>query len=221
MKLFFAAAIILFTFVFTFGQTEQAPIVEKEIAYKDWTYKNVQTGEDMNLREFTKGKKMVMVVYFAPWCPNWKDDAPMLQRLYEKYQSKGLGIVAVGEYDTVAAMKANLDALKITFPAVYESESRAAKQKTLHYGYRQSTGDTRGWGSPWYIFLKPSTLEKTGDVLTKKTWVINGEMIETEGEDLIMRNLGILKRAPKSAGAAVGKVEVCDPKSKDLALAKP
>lgn len=211
---------MLFTFVFAFGQNEQAPIVEKEIIYKDWTYKNVQTGADVNLREFTKGKKLTMVVYFAPWCGNWKFDAPRLQRLHDKYQSKGLGIIAVGEYDPVPAMKTSLDTLKITFPAVYESESRSEKQNTLHYQYRRSTDDARSWGSPWYIFLMPSVMEKKGDVLTKKTFIINGEVIESEAEAFIRKQLG-LPAETKAVLAANGKIEVCDPEAKTQALTKP
>lgn len=210
-KAFFAVGSILLTVIFAFAQNEQSPIVEKEISYKDWTYKNVQTGEEVNLRDFTQGKKLTMVVYFAPWCPNWKHDAPMLEKLYEKYKSAGLGIIAVGEYDPIASMKNNLDFLKITFPAVYESENRTEKQKTLHYNYRTSTGDTRGWGSPWYIFLSPATMEKKGDVLTKKTFVINGEMIEAEGEPFIRKQLGLPAVDAKAATAEKDKVEVCDP----------
>lgn len=220
MKSIFAIIISLLCITFVFGQNEQSPIVEKDIIYKDWTYKNVRTGEDINLRQFTKGKKLVIVVYFAPWCPNWKHDAPMLQRLYEKYQAKGLGIIAVGEYDPVPAMKTNLDALKITFPAVYESENRSEKQKTLHYEYRRSTGDTRGWGSPWYIFLSPATMEKKGDLLTKKTFVINGEMIEAEGEEFIRKQLGLPAEA-KATVAEKDKIEVCDAEKPSKTLVKP
>ena len=208
---FFALGIILLTVFFAFGQNEQSPIVEKEINYKNWTYKNVQTGEDVNLREFTQGKKLVMVVYFAPWCPNWRHDVPMLQRFYDKYKASGLGIIGVGEYDPIASMKTNLDALKITFPAVYESENRTEKQKTLHYDYRKSTGDVRGWGSPWYIFLVPSMMEKKGDVLTKKTFVVNGELIETEGETFIRKQLGLTAVDVKMNISEKDKVEVCDP----------
>src|SRR5687767_11843737 len=120
MKLVAAVLFILCALSVVFGQNEQAPILEKEIAYKDWTYKTVQTGDPVNLRSFTKGKKLVMVVYFAPWCGNWKHDAPILQKFYDKYKTHGLGIIAVGEYDPVSAMKANLDTLKVTFPVVYE-----------------------------------------------------------------------------------------------------
>jgi thiol-disulfide isomerase/thioredoxin len=225
MKSIFAFAIVLLSLTAVLAQNEQAPIVEKEISYKDWTYKSVRTGEDTNLRGLTKGKKLTMVVYFAPWCPNWRFDAPMLQRFYDKYKANGLEIVAVGEYDPVDSMKKNLDTLKITFPAVYESELRTDKQKTLHYDYRKSTGDNRGWGSPWYIFLAPSMMEKKGDVLTKKTFVVNGELIEAEGEKFIRQHLGLSAeeaKAPKASIADSGKIEVCDPeKTAELELKKP
>ena len=66
-----------------------------------------------------------------------------------------------------------------------ESESRDDKQKTAHYGYRQLTGDTRNWGSPWNIFLEPAKLIATGDVLTERAWVVNGELIEDEVDKFI------------------------------------
>ena len=223
MKLFFAVGIVLLSFCFAFGQNEQAPIVEKEVNYKNWTYKNIQTGDNLNLREFAKDRKLVIVVYYAPWCPNWKHDAPMLQRFYDKYRGSGLGIVAVGEYDPVTSMKANLDALKVTFPAVYESENRSEKQKTLHYEYRMATGDTRGWGSPWYIFIDPAHLEKRGETLTKKASVINGEMIEAEGDRFIRKQLGLpmVETKPAAAATEVGKVEVCDPVKPTASLKSP
>ena len=214
MKTFFACVILMLYLTSAYGQNEQSPLIEKEISYKDWTYKNVQTGENVNLRDFTKGKKLTMIVYFAPWCGNWRHDAPILEKLYEKYKAAGLGIIAVGEYDPVASMKNNLDFMKITFPAVYESENRTEKQNTLHYSYRKSTGDNRNWGSPWYVFLTPSAMEKNGDVLTKKTWVINGEMIEAEGELFIRKQLGLPVVDAKGATAEKDKIEVCDPDAK-------
>lgn len=201
MRSIFAFIILLAASTISFAQNEQAPIIEREISYKNWTYKNIRTGEDTHLRDLTKGKKLTMVVYYAPWCPNWRHDAPILTRLYDKYKANGLEIVAIGEYDPVDSMKKNLNALKIPFPAVYESEQRTDKQKTLHYEYRKSTGDYRGWGSPWYIMLPSSRMEKKGDVLTKKTFVVNGELIEAEGEAFIRKHLGLAEETAKAAPA--------------------
>ena len=210
MKILFASLVLLASGIFAIAQNEQAPIYLKEVEFKNWKYTDSRTGKDINLRDYTKGKKLVAVVYYAPWCPNWRHDAPMVEKLYEKYKDKGFAVVGVSEYDTVDAAKANLDALKITFPSVSESTDRSAKQKTLHDDYRKVTGDTRGWGSPWYIFLMPSTMEKKGDVLTRKTYVINGEMIELEGEKFIREKLGLPAELPKTAPTSVSeKVEPC------------
>jgi len=204
-----------------FGQNEQSPIVQKDIAYKDWTYKSIRDGKDVNLRDLTAGKKLVAVVYFAPWCHNWQHDAPILERLYQKYKGNGFEIVAVGEYDPVSSMRTNLETMKVTFPAVYETEARSASQSSLHYAYRKSTGDNRSWGSPWYIFLEPASLEKKGDVLVTKTSVINGEMIETEGEKFIRLKLGLPAEDLKLGNVNTASNEVCDPDKQNTALKKP
>lgn len=222
MKSLFLLAILLFSFTFAFAQNEQAPIVEKDIKYKDWTYKSIRTDEGLNFRNAVKGKKLVMVVYFAPWCPNWKHEAPFAERMYEKYKGNGFEIIGVGEYDEVEAMKGSLDFFKITFPAVYESESKASKQYTLHYEYRKSVGDTRGWGSPWNIFLEPSAFEKKSDTLVKKAFVVNGELIEAEAEKFIREKLGLPAEEIKTETAAKDKgPETCEPDKKTTQFIKP
>lgn len=221
MKTIFALAIVLFSFAFAAAQSEQAPITEKKIKYKDWTYKSIGNNQEVNLREFAKNKKLVIVVYFAPWCPNWKREAPLAQKLYEKYKASGFDVVGVGEYDTVAAMKINLDRFKITFPAVYESESKEARQKTPHYDYRKSVGDTRGWGSPWNIFLEPSKLSKKGDVLTEKTFIVNGELIEADAEKFVREKLGLPAEEVKSDKTASKTIEACEPEKKTAVFVKP
>jgi len=221
MKILLALAIMLFGLTFASAQTEQAPLQEKEIKYKDWTYKSIRDDKNINLREFAQNKKLVMVVYFAPWCPNWKHEAPFAQKLYEKYKAKGFDVIGIGEYDTVNAMKTNLDAFKITFPVVYESDSREAKQKTLHYDYRKAVGDTRGWGSPWNIFLEPSKLTKQGDVLTEKTFIVSGELIEAEVEKFVREKLGLPAEETKGDKTASKTVEVCEPDKKVANFVKP
>ena len=220
MKVVLSLVFLAFASFVAFGQNEQAPVVEKDIAYKDWSYKNIRSGEKADLRDLAKSKKFVMVVYFAAWCPNWKHDAPMVEKLYEKYKAAGLGIVGVSEYDTVDATKANLDSLKITFPVVTESEVRTDRLTTTHYQIRTSTGDTRKWGSPWYIFLEPKKLEKKGDVLVNKAKVINGEIVEMDVDKMIAEKLGV----PASKTAAVAKKTpdvVCDPDADATKLKKP
>ena len=86
MKVFSVLAILLFSFIFASAQTEQAPLQEKFFEYKTWKYKSVRDDKDIKLREFATGKKLTLVVYFAPWCGNWKHEAPFVQKMYEKYR---------------------------------------------------------------------------------------------------------------------------------------
>jgi len=164
---------------------EYSPLVEKTVNYKNWTLPNLATDKAADLRSLVAGKKLVMIVYFAPWCGNWRNEAPIATKLYEKYKDQGFQVIGVSEYATRDDVKKYFGDAGAPFPVVTESESRDDKQKTLHYGYRQLTGDTRNWGSPWNIFLEPSKLTASGDVLTEKAWVVNGELIEDEVDKFI------------------------------------
>lgn len=212
MKFLLALAIIIFSFTFAFADHEYAPIQEQELKYKDWTYKSVRDGSEVNLRQFTQGKKLVLVVYFAAWCGNWKYEAPFVQKLYDKYKGSGLDVIGVAEYETLEATNAHLTEKAFTFPVVYESLSRDDREKTDHFDYRKKTGDTRKWGSPWNIFLEPANLKKDGDTLTKKAFVVNGELIEDEAEKFIRQKLGLPAEEKKAiADAKAKEIEACEP----------
>ena len=77
---------------------EYAPLQEKTINYKEWTLNDLKDDKPVALRSLMQGKKLVMVLYFAPWCPNWKNEAPVAAKLYEKYKGQGFEIIGVSEY---------------------------------------------------------------------------------------------------------------------------
>jgi thiol-disulfide isomerase/thioredoxin len=164
---------------------EYSPLVEKTVNYKNWTLNDLKDNKPVDLRSLVQGKKLVMVVYFAPWCPNWRNEAPVAAKLYEKYKDQGFAVIGVSEYGSRDAVAGFFAPDGLPYPVVSESELREDRDKTPHFGYRQATGDTRKWGSPWNIFLEPAALAKTGDVLTEKAWVVNGELIEADVDKFI------------------------------------
>ena len=164
---------------------EYSPLVEKTVNYKSWTLNDLANNKPTELRSLMAGKKLVMVLYFAPWCPNWRNEAPVAASLYDKYKSQGFEIVGVSEYGLREDVKNFFGPNGAPYPVVVESESREDREKTPHYGYRQLTGDTRKWGSPWNIFLDPAKCSSSGDVLTEKAWVVNGELIEADVDKFI------------------------------------
>jgi thiol-disulfide isomerase/thioredoxin len=169
---------------------EYSPLVEQTVNYKNWTLPNLSSDQQEDLRKLVAGKKLVMLVYFAPWCGNWRNEAPLALKLYEKYKAQGFQVVGISEYATRDDVKNFFGKDGPPYPIVTESESREDKQKTAHYQYRQLTGDKRNWGSPWNIFLEPAKLAEKGDVLTEKAWVVNGELIEDEVDKFIASKVG-------------------------------
>ena len=174
---------------------EYSPLVEKTVNYKNWSLPNLKTDKPDELRKLIAGKKLVMVVYFAPWCGNWRNEAPIAAKLYEKYKSQGFQVIGVSEYASQDDVLSSFGKDGPPFPIVTESESREDKETTAHYGYRQLTGDKRNWGSPWNIFLEPDKVSPSGDILVEKAWVVNGELIEEEVDKFIASKLGATSAA--------------------------
>ncbi|HEV7744951.1 MAG TPA: TlpA disulfide reductase family protein [Pyrinomonadaceae bacterium] len=193
MKRLFALMILTLAIlpVAAFAQDghEYSPLVEKTVNYKNWTLNDLKDNKPVDLRSLVAGKKLVMVVYFAPWCPNWRNEAPVAARLYEKYKNQGFTVIGVSEYGTRDDVSNFFAPTGPPYTVVSESETREDRDKTPHFGYRQATGDTRRWGSPWNIFLEPASLAKTGDVLTEKAWVVNGELVEADADKFIADHL--------------------------------
>jgi thiol-disulfide isomerase/thioredoxin len=179
---------------------EYSPIVEKTVNYKNWTLPNLTSAKEEELRKLIAGKKLVMIVYFAPWCGNWRNEAPLAAKLYEKYRAQGFQVIGISEYATPGDATTFFGESGPPYPVYSESSSREEKEKTAHYDYRKLTGDTRNWGSPWNIFLEPDKLNKTGEVLTEKAFVVNGELIEDEVDKFI---------ASKVGAATAGVIQPC------------
>jgi thiol-disulfide isomerase/thioredoxin len=200
MNKLFALIALVFALGFTWAASAQdnheyAPLQEKTISYKDWTFKSLKDDKPVNLRQWAQGKRLVMVVYFAPWCPNWHNEAPVALKLYEKYKLQGFDVIGVSEYGTRDEVRNFFGEKGAPYTVVTESETKDQRDKTSHYTFRQAAGDTRRWGSPENVFLEPSKLSKDGEVLTEKAWVVNGELIEADVEKFIRERLGLDAKA--------------------------
>jgi thiol-disulfide isomerase/thioredoxin len=172
------------------AEPEFALVEEHGIKYRDWTFKELHKGALTTLSTLLPGKRLVMVVYFAPWCSNWHHEMPFVNKLYEKYKADGFEVIGVSEYGSVEDVKTCLGPNGAPFTVVVESLDRDARNRTTHYDYRRHTDDNRKWGSPWHIFIEPATLVSGGEYLLKNAWVANGELIEADAEAFIKARLG-------------------------------
>jgi thiol-disulfide isomerase/thioredoxin len=207
MKKFLIVTILTLTMLpaaaFAQGGHEYSSLVEKTVNYENWELPNLKTDKIEDLRSLMAGKKLVMIVYFAPWCKNWRYEAPIAAKLYEKYKDQGFQIIGVSEYASRDEVRSYFGEAGAPYPVVTESESRNDKEDTPHYKYRQLTGDTRNWGSPWNIFLEPSKVNAKGDVLAEKAWVVNGELVEDEVDKFIASKLGSTSKAATTTATAI------------------
>lgn len=170
---------------------DAATVQPQAVAYKNWTFKDLKTSQPVDLREWSKNKKLVMVVYFAPWCHNWKSEAALVAKLHEKYKDKGFAVIGVSNYAAPQDTVAYFGEKGAPYTVVVESDSREARDKTEHYTCRIKTGDKRRWGSPYHVLLEPAKFAKSGEVLAEKADYVVGDLIEADIEKFIREKLSV------------------------------
>lgn len=170
---------------------DYAPIRVQELGYKNWMFKSASSSDSISLREWARGKRLVLVEYFAPWCRNSKLEASVVASLYDKYHAEGFDVIAVSEYGTAEELKDYLAKYPAPSALAVESNSQDARTKTTHYAYRVQAGDTRKWGTPFNVFLDSSSIIARGDTLAPKIWTASGELVAAEAERFIRERLGL------------------------------
>lgn len=103
--------------------------------------KNDINGERLSLADF-KGKKYVLIDFWASWCVPCRKGNPHLLSLYSKYKDKGLEIIGVSDDDSNhAAWKKAVDQDKI---GIWKHVLRGVKRTSK--GYDRSEDITEGYG---------------------------------------------------------------------------
>ncbi len=179
--------LVFSTSTYAWNDHEYGNFKKGKFKYKNWDYKEINTGEKLDLREFSKGKKQVLVFYFAPWCENSRFEIKVLNELHKKYSDKGLAIIGVSLYASKKKAQQFAEVYELKFPVVAESFSEKDRKKTLHYKYRKKMKDKRKWGTPFNVFLTPSQLEQEGEYLTKTPTIVAGEIRLGDAEIYLKR----------------------------------
>lgn len=94
---------------------------------KNFTFKDLE-GKTHSLSNY-RGK-VVLVNFWATWCPPCRREMPSMERLYQKLKGEPFMVLAVDQwegYDLVFAFTGQLDP-QPTFPILFDPKSSAAKQ---------------------------------------------------------------------------------------------
>jgi thiol-disulfide isomerase/thioredoxin len=73
-------------------------------------------GKEVKLSDY-KGK-VVLVNFWASWCPPCKEEMPIFEKVYQKYGDKNFVILAVNMDTSEGAMKEFLEKNRYSFPIV-------------------------------------------------------------------------------------------------------
>ncbi len=115
-------------------------------------------GESVSLSDY-RGK-LVMINFWASWCPPCNSEMPDLQRYYEQHQDDDFIILGVNYQDTPDKVQAFVEKYGVTFPILLDSDGRVANL----FGVQ---------GLPTSFFV-----DKEGNVLGYQPGPVTKEMLE-------------------------------------------
>jgi thiol-disulfide isomerase/thioredoxin len=124
-----------------------------EFVLTDWNGKEFQVGG--------KREKPLLINFWASWCGPCHEEAPMLQRMYEKYGSQfDLYAVNVTKGDRIQSAKQFAKQYGFTFPVLLDKQGKAADDYRLMFVPTSFLVDKEGKLVEVIHVLSPEELEK-------------------------------------------------------------
>lgn len=71
---------------------------------------------------------VVVVDFWASWCEPCADAMPALQRIYQRYQSRGLVVIGVSEDRRADNARTFLGRTRVTFPSIFDGDHAVANR---------------------------------------------------------------------------------------------
>lgn len=165
------------------------PLRDVDMEIKDFNFATLD-GKTIKLSEAAKGKKLVLVHYFAAWCHNSNFDVKTMKELHEKYKDRGLMVIGVCEYSNETELRGFIERHQPEYPICIEGDGKMKDRTgTTHYAYRSVVDDNRHWGTPLNILIAAENIQKKGDIIAKHVRIAPGEVIKSEFEELIEQRL--------------------------------
>jgi cytochrome c biogenesis protein CcmG/thiol:disulfide interchange protein DsbE len=90
------------------------------------------TLQDLDGKEYTlssfKGKKVVMIDFWATWCNICKREMPVLESVYKEYQPKGVEFFGIALDEKVKLIKKIIGDKGVTYPILLDRGAKVATE---------------------------------------------------------------------------------------------
>jgi thiol-disulfide isomerase/thioredoxin len=113
---FFAAGALLCTVALA-GDVQNKPAPDFTLASR--------AGKPLSLAQY-KGQ-VVMLNFWASWCVPCKQEMPLLETIQKTYGKRGFTLIGVNVEPDSKAANAVLEKIPVSFPVVYDTESKVSK----------------------------------------------------------------------------------------------
>jgi peroxiredoxin len=92
----------------------------------------LRTMEGKNLRLQEQRGKVVLVNFWATWCGPCRQEMPLLNQMYQKYQASGFTLLGVNVDDDSKNAATVVGKLGVSFPVLLDSEKKVSKLYDLN-----------------------------------------------------------------------------------------
>ena len=96
-------------------------VLDQQIEPRDFTLP-LLSGENASLSSY-KGK-VVILNFWATWCPPCRAEMPSMETLYQRFKNQGLEILAVDLGESARTVRQFIQDHNYTFPVMLDSNSR-------------------------------------------------------------------------------------------------
>lgn len=87
----------------------------------------LKSREGVNIKLSELRGQVVMVNFWASWCGPCRQEMPLLQQLFDRYQSLGFSLLGVNVDEDRAEADKMLSDLPVSFPILYDDRNNVSK----------------------------------------------------------------------------------------------
>lgn len=86
------------------------------------------SGKNVQLKEITSQNKVTLVNFWATWCPPCRGEIPELVKLYQKYRSQKMALLAINLQEDPGQVKVFAENKGMQFPILIDNKGQVANQ---------------------------------------------------------------------------------------------